>query len=165
MEMREARKPRPSASEIAAGLERLFALIIRSLSPPGLSFTASATLATLDRSGPLRLTALATSEGVTQPAMTQLVSRLADSGLVERRADPDDGRVVYVHLTPDGRDLLVNRRAVRAERLSVLMTRLSQADQHALAAALPAMNALASLGRDEQLAAAGSGTGESFSQQ
>lgn len=148
-------------SEIAAGLERLFALI-RSLSPPGLSFTAGATLATLDRSGPCRLTALAASEGVTQPAMTQLVSRLADSGLVERRADPDDGRVVYVQLTPDGRDLLAHRRAVRAERLSVLMGRLSQDDHDALAAALPAMNALASVQRDEQLAAAGSGTGESF---
>lgn len=143
--------------EVAAGLQRLFSLI-RWLSPPGLSLTSGATLATLERSGPCRLTALAASEGVTQPAMTQLVSRLADSGLVARSADPDDGRVVSVELTPEGRDLLARRRAIRAERLSVLMARLSQADQDALAAALPAMNALVSVQRDEQLAAAGSGT-------
>jgi DNA-binding MarR family transcriptional regulator len=163
MEIRVS-EARPTVGEVAAGLQRLFGLI-RWLSPPGLSLTSGATLATLERSGPSRLTALAASEGVTQPAMTQLVSRLADSGLVERRTDPDDGRVVYVQLTPDGRDLLAHRRAVRAERLSVLMAGLSQADQDALAAALPAMNALASVQRDEQLAAAGSVTGERFSQQ
>jgi DNA-binding MarR family transcriptional regulator len=95
--------------------------------------------------------------------MTQLVGRLADSGLVARRADPDDGRVVYVELTPEGRDLLARRRAVRTERLSVLMARLSQADQDALAAALPAIDALASVQRDEQLASAGS-SGGSFIQ-
>src|SRR5260370_578296 len=92
----------PRAAEVAAGLERLLALI-RWLSPPGLSLTAAATLSTLDRSGPCRLTALAAGEGVTQPAMTQLVARLADSGLVARSADPADGRVVYVHITPAGR--------------------------------------------------------------
>ena len=90
--------------------------------------------------------------------MTQLVGRLAEAGLVARRADPDDGRVVSVELTQEGRDLLAQRRAIRAERLSVLMARLSQADQDALAAALPAMDALVSVQRDEQLAAAGSVT-------
>jgi DNA-binding MarR family transcriptional regulator len=161
MEIREATEPRPTVGEVAAGLQRLFALI-RWLTPPGLSLTSGATLGTLERSGPCRLTTLAASEGVTQPAMTQLVGRLADSGLVARRADPDDGRVVYVELTPEGRDLLAHRRAVRTERLSVLMARLSQADQDALAAALPAIDALASVQRDEQLASAGSSSGGSF---
>jgi DNA-binding MarR family transcriptional regulator len=148
---------------VAAGLERLFGLI-RWLSPPGLSLTSAATLATLERSGPCRLTALAVSEGVTQPAMTQLVGRLADAGLVVRRSDPDDGRVVYVELTPEGRELIARRRAARAERLSVLMARLSPADQDALAAALPAMTALAAVQRDEQLMPAGSSTGDGFPQ-
>jgi len=135
------------SSEVAAGLERLLSLI-RWLSPPGLSLTAAATLTTLERSGPRRLTALAADEGVTQPAMTQLVGRLQSGGLVERCADPDDGRVVYVSLTEAGRELVARRRAARAERLSVLLATLSPADQEALAAALPAMNALASARRD-----------------
>jgi DNA-binding MarR family transcriptional regulator len=87
--------------------------------------------------------------------MTQLVGRLAEAGLVARCADPDDGRVVSVELTQEGRDLLAQRRAIRADRLSVLMARLSQADQDALAAALPAINALANVQRDEQLSPAG----------
>lgn len=137
----------PEAADVAAGLERLVGLI-RWLSPPGLSLTTGATLATLDRSGPSRLTALAANEGVTQPAMTQLVGRLEVAGLAVRTADPGDGRVVRVQITDAGRELLARRRAARAARLSALLTRLSQADQDALAAALPAINALASAQRD-----------------
>jgi DNA-binding MarR family transcriptional regulator len=134
---------RPQAAEVAAGLERLLVLI-RRLSPPGLSLTAGATLSTLERSGPCRLTALAAHEGVTQPAMTQLVGRLEDQGLAERCTDAADGRAVNVQITAAGLDLLARRREYRAERLSGLLARLSPAEQAALAAALPAINALAS---------------------
>ncbi len=137
----------PQAAEVAAGLERLLALI-RWLSPPGLSLTTAATLATLERSGPCRLTALASIEGVTQPAMTQLVGRLEDAGLALRCADPADGRAVHVQITDAGRELVARRRATRADRLSALLATLSQADQDALAAALPAINALASADRE-----------------
>lgn len=130
------------ARAIAADLERLVALI-RWLSPPGLSLTSAATLATLAESGPWRLTALAAREGVTQPAMTQLIGRLAEAGLVARGADPRDGRVVRVQITQRGRDLVRERRAARAERLSGLLARLAPADQDALAAAMPAIRALA----------------------
>ena len=137
------------ATDVAAALERLFGLI-RWLSPAGLSLTAAATLATLDRSGPGRLTALAAREGVTQPAMTQLIARMTEQGLVARVADPDDGRVVHVQLTDAGRDLVASRRAVRAGRLHALLATLSADDRDALTAALPAINALAGARRDEQ---------------
>src|ERR1700728_729411 len=130
------------AAEVAAGLERLIGLF-RWISPPsGLSLTAAATLATLDRGGPRRLTALAAREGVTQPAMTQLVGRLQDAGLVERVADPADGRVVRVRDTAEGRPMLAGRGAVGAGRVAVLLARLSPDEQAALAAALQAMDAL-----------------------
>jgi len=130
-------------------LERLIGLF-RSLSPPdGLSLTAAATLTTLERSGPSRLTALAAYEGVTQPAMTQLVDRLQGMGLLERTPDPSDGRVVRVRITGAGRALLARRRAVRAERVAELLVRLSPGDQALLTAALPAMEALANVQRVE----------------
>ena len=141
------------AAGVAAGLERLIGLF-RWLSPPsGLSLTAAATLATLERSGPRRLTALAAREGVTQPAMTQLVARLQDAGLAERVADPADGRVVQVRITAEGQAMLAGRRAVRAQRIAGLLARLSPDEQAALAAALPAMEALASAQREEPLVA------------
>jgi DNA-binding MarR family transcriptional regulator len=146
---------RTLATGIAAGVERLIGLV-RSLSPAdGLSLTAAATLATLERSGPRRLTGLAVQEGVTQPAMTQLIARLEGSGLVRREADPDDGRVVQVWLTDQGRDMLARRRAVRAERLAVILDRISPEDRAALSAALPAIDALASAQRDGGAVGAG----------
>jgi DNA-binding MarR family transcriptional regulator len=144
---------RALAAGVAAGLERLIGLF-RWLSPPsGLSLTAAATLATLERSGPRRLTALAAREGVTQPAMTQLVARLQDAGLAERAADPADGRVVQVRITAEGQAMLAGRRSVRAERVAGLLARLSPDDQAALAAALPAMDALVNAQRDDPLVA------------
>jgi DNA-binding MarR family transcriptional regulator len=147
----------PAEDTLAAGvatvLERLFG-VFRSLSPAsGLSLTAAATLATLERSGPSRLTWLAVREGVTQPAMTQLIARLEDAGLVDRAADPADGRVVQVRITADGRAMLASRRAARAERLAGLLDRLSAGEREALAAALPAMDALVNAERTKPVTA------------
>jgi DNA-binding MarR family transcriptional regulator len=142
------RSPEPGlATGVTAALERLIGLF-RSLSPPdGLSLTAAATMATLERSGPCRLTALAAYEGVTQPAMTQLVDRLQGMSLLERTQDPADGRVVQVRITDEGRALMARRRAVRAERVAELLRRLSPGEQALLTAALPAMEALANAQR------------------
>jgi DNA-binding MarR family transcriptional regulator len=137
------------ASGVTAVLERLIGLF-RSLSPPDrLSLTAAATLATLDRSGPCRLTVLAAHEGVTQPAMTQLVDRLQGMGLLDRLPDPADGRVVQVRITDEGRALLARRQAVRAEGIAGLLAGLSPGDQALLTAALPALEALANAQRPD----------------
>ena len=133
------------AGALTTDLERILGLF-RSLSPAsGMSLTSAATLATLDRTGPSRLTWLAGREGVTQPAMTQVITRLEDAGLVDRTADPADGRVVQVRITADGKAMLGRRRAVRAERVAGLLDRLSPDERAALAAALPAMDALANV--------------------
>src|SRR5581483_10277938 len=52
---------------------------------------------------PCRVTALAAQEGVTQPAITLLVNRMASRGWVRRESDPLDGRAVLVALTDKGR--------------------------------------------------------------
>ena len=134
-------------------MERLVRLFRSINTADGLSLTAAATLATLERSGPSRLTSLAVKEGVTQPAMTQLIVRLQDSGLVERTADPSDGRVVQVHVTGEGRALLARRRAARAERLALILDKLSPAELAALEAALPAIDALVNARGAEPLTA------------
>jgi len=134
---------RALAAGIAAGMERLVRLFRSINTADGLSLTAAATLATLERSGPCRLTSLAAGEGVTQPAMTQLIARLQDAGLADRAADPHDGRVVQVGITDQGRALLARRRAARAERLALILDRLGPGELAALEAALPAIDALA----------------------
>jgi DNA-binding MarR family transcriptional regulator len=137
------------ADALATDLERIIGLF-RSLSPAsGLSMTAAATLAGIERLGPQRLTLLAAREGVTQPAMTQLISRLEEAGLVRREPSREDGRVVLVAITEEGRATLAHRRAVRKERLSSIIAQLSPDHRAALAIALPALDALASIPRDD----------------
>jgi DNA-binding MarR family transcriptional regulator len=139
--------PDPLAAGLAADLERIVGLF-RSLIPAsGLSMTAAVTLASLERRGPQRLTDLAAREGVTQPAMTQLITRLEEAGLARREASPADGRVVLVAITEEGRATLARRRAVRSERLGAILAELSPEHRDALAAALPALDALASIPR------------------
>jgi DNA-binding MarR family transcriptional regulator len=135
------------AARLALGLDRIIRLY-RSLTPPGdMSLTAVATLASIEGLGPQRLTALAAREGVTQPAMTQLISRLGDAGQVRRESDPDDGRVVLVTITDEGRATLAHRRDSRAARLATVLAQLSPEHLAALSAAQPALEALASVSR------------------
>jgi DNA-binding MarR family transcriptional regulator len=123
--------------DVVIGLRRL------TLHRQGLSLTAAATLTTLRRSGPCRLTDLAVSEGVSQPSMTALVGRLAEQGLVQRRTDPADRRVVLIALTAAGADLLDRRREARAARLAGPLGGLADDDVRAITAALPALARLA----------------------
>ncbi|GAB1510609.1 MarR family transcriptional regulator [Actinophytocola sp. KF-1] len=142
------------AAELAIALEEVVRLFRRLNPAGGLSLTSAATLASLDRDGPARLTELATQQGVTQPAMTQLVTRLQEAGLAERVPDPGDGRVVRVHITENGRAELARRRVVRTERLGALFDRLSADERAALFAAVPAIRTLTQLAAEPHEGAA-----------
>ncbi len=132
---------------LAEGLDQLVTLMPRLTPRAGLSLVATSTLATLERQGPLRITELADAQGVTQPAMTGLVGRLAAQGLVDRLPDPADRRGVLVALTDAGRVLLADRRRERAETLATLLDGIDDADRAALAAAVPAITRLVAKGR------------------
>jgi DNA-binding MarR family transcriptional regulator len=56
------------------------------------------------RPGPVRISELNRYVLLSQPALSRLVVRLADRGLVERQADPADGRGVRLALTRAGQD-------------------------------------------------------------
>jgi DNA-binding MarR family transcriptional regulator len=123
--------------DVVIGLRR------RTRDRAGLSLTAAATLTTLRRGEPTRLTDLAAGEGVSQPSMTALVGRLADAGLVQRHTDPGDGRAVLIALTPAGAALLDRRREDRAARLAGPLAELADDDVRAISTALPALGRLA----------------------
>ena len=65
---------------------------------------------------PVRLTELNRHVLLSQPALSRLVDRLAERGLVARQADPADGRGVRLALTGAGRELQrqVGRRHARS---------------------------------------------------
>jgi DNA-binding MarR family transcriptional regulator len=73
--------------------------------------------------GPQRISDLNRHVLLSQPALSRLVDRLAERGLVERLADPADGRGVRLALTADGR--AVQRRIGRRHGRSVAQAMLS----------------------------------------
>jgi DNA-binding MarR family transcriptional regulator len=132
-------------ARIAAGFERISEVLRRLTPRTELSLTAASTLRRLERSGPHRLSELFGPEGVSQPAMTQLITRLEKEGLVRRDSDPADGRVVVVSITAAGRAAVARRREGRARALAELLADLSAADHAAILAAIPALERLSDL--------------------
>ncbi len=135
----------PVGLKLAEALDPLLRLLLRGATAGQLSVPTAATLSRLIRQGPQRLTDLAKSEGVSQPGMTQLVSRLEQGGYARRRADDADGRAVVVEVTAEGRALADQRRKERAAILNDLVNQLGPADQEAIKAALPAIQRLSRL--------------------
>ncbi|MEU2872002.1 MarR family winged helix-turn-helix transcriptional regulator [Streptomyces olivoreticuli] len=72
----------------------------------GLSLARTKVLQVLDRLGVVRQSALAQELGQAPRSVTQSVEALECEGLVERAADPDDGRSKLVRLTPKGAEAL-----------------------------------------------------------
>jgi DNA-binding MarR family transcriptional regulator len=140
---------RGASTEVGSALYELATAAVRRL-PRDLSLTSAATLATLDRTGPRRITDLAANEGVTQPAMTVLVRVLEESGLVERTGDPSDKRVTLVCLTDAGASYVRTRRQAGVHAMVRLIDQLTEDDAQALAAALPALRHLAALDRQDR---------------
>ena len=120
-------------------IEELTTIFIRFPSAERLSFATLSALHTLSRLGPMRLTELTATQQLTQPAITQMVQRLEDDGLLERRADPRDARAVLVQLTPRGALVIEARRTARVEWLTSLLDGLSSEERAAIASAVPAL--------------------------
>ncbi|WP_342481883.1 MarR family transcriptional regulator [Paenibacillus sp. FSL L8-0340] len=137
-----------NVADLTLVLENLTRILIRLPSIEKLSFTTLSVLHTLSRKSPMRLTELTASEQVTQSAITQLVTRLERDGLVERRPDPNDGRVVQVHITGLGANVIDSRRLDRMAQLSTFTQGLSLEEQQAITSAIPALQHLAELGNE-----------------
>jgi DNA-binding MarR family transcriptional regulator len=128
--------------EVAVGLDEFATWLIRSRSRREMSLTTVSTLGSLRRDGPMRLTELAEREGVAQPSMTALITRLEQAGLAVRRKDTADKRGVNVEITEEGRAVLARRHAQRAAAVAELLGELGPEDEATLAAALPVLRKL-----------------------
>jgi len=82
-------------------------------------------LTVLETEGPVPMGALADSLDVSQASATGIVDRMEQRGLIERRRDDEDRRVIRVALTEAGTRLLAGVAADRRERLGFLLDELS----------------------------------------
>jgi DNA-binding MarR family transcriptional regulator len=73
---------------------------------------------------PIRLSELNRHVLLSQPALSRMVDRLAERGLVQRATDPADGRGILLALTEDG--LATQRRIGRRHARSVARVMLGE---------------------------------------
>jgi DNA-binding MarR family transcriptional regulator len=138
----------PNINQVAGALHVSIGLFVRRLrraqADGELTLPETSALARLDRCGPTTAAALAKVEQISPQSMGATLSALEARGLVERRADPDDGRRAVLSPTKAGLRVLRSRRNARTERLAAaLSTGFTRAEIKTLMAAAPLIERLA----------------------
>lgn len=142
--------PGPGRADLLAGLETEVGVLIRRVKRvigerarivhPDLAASSYLLLTFLAEQGPVRSSVLSEHFGVDKGAISRQVQHLDDLGLVERRADPVDGRAWLLAATDEAIGRL---EAVTQERRRFLDARLGEwgdADLEAFVAALGRYN-------------------------
>jgi DNA-binding MarR family transcriptional regulator len=92
------------------------------------SWTQKSVLKRLEREGPDTSADLARAEGVTPQSMGTAIAALEEMGLVERKADPKDGRQMIVTLTTKGTSLRERTKAAKETWLARALDKLDKRD-------------------------------------
>lgn len=125
----------PDALELPARLRLAIARMARRLRQEAgdeLSPSSMAALATIENHGPLAPSRLAELEGIQRPTATRVLGRLEEDGLIERSADPNDGRGAVVRTTKRGSALLKKLRSRKTAYLARRLRELPDEDVAAL---------------------------------
>jgi DNA-binding MarR family transcriptional regulator len=95
----------------------------------GVEGSAYPLLGSLVFDGPRRMTALAEAVHSDPSTVSRQISTLVSSGLVERQADPVDGRACLLAATAQGHELFDELRRKRTEHLAALLSGWDRDDQ------------------------------------
>lgn len=132
-----AGSPAPSpVADVAVALREAVSVLRRRLPGRPEDGAATSLVSTLARIGPVRATELAEHACLDRSTVSRHLRRLEESGYVERRPDPEDGRAALLRASPAG---LAHSAAHFAGTVATLEAALSSwpaADVTALAALL-----------------------------
>jgi DNA-binding MarR family transcriptional regulator len=103
------------------GLGRQWAAVSSQLSRLGIDKTSMILLSALTTIGPVRSNALAEAVYSDPSTISRQVAALVKDGLIERRADPADGRASLLAVTGKGRELLEARHRQRSRALAGML--------------------------------------------
>ena len=141
----ESRDPSPEDRQSADRLHSTAIHLLRKLrradGATGLSAPRLSALSVIVFSGPINLKALAAAEQVRAPSMSRLVRTLEADGLVRRRQDAADARVVHFEATSKGTRTLSAGRARRVDALAQALAALPPADRTTVRQALDILEA------------------------
>jgi len=97
----------------------------------------------VDRRPGLRVQDAATELGIASNSVSTLVRQLTRAGLLERSADPLDGRAACLRLTPSASEWVTQLGNAREQTIDHALAGLDEQDRQQLEAAIPAMKRLA----------------------
>lgn len=132
-----------AAVELRVVLAALYRRIRQTKQLDELSGPESSALSRLAHQGAMTAAELAKLEQISPQSIATTLQALVARGLVQRSADPADGRRLILSLTAAGRDTIAHRRSARAEQLSHALAALDPDEREQLIAALPALARLA----------------------
>ncbi|HEY2700147.1 MAG TPA: MarR family transcriptional regulator [Pseudonocardiaceae bacterium] len=139
---------RSTVDELAAELINGIGLIVRRMkqlkTPGDLSMSERATLSRLERGSSTTSADLARADQITPQAMGNILAGLESRGLIQRSADPHDGRRIIVSLTEAGHQQQLHKRDTRARQIADALTAgFTPAELDLLRAAAPLLERLA----------------------
>lgn len=126
-----------TARELRTVVGRLRRRLRQTYDTDGLTPTQTSVLSRLDKTGPASTSDLAAAEGVRHQSMATTLAAVDERGLIQRRADPHDGRRQLVSLSAAGRAFLDDRRRIGEEWLArALEDRYTERERQAVLKAL-----------------------------
>lgn len=96
-------------------------------------------LTVLEADGPTAMSRLADALDVSVASATGIIDRMEQRGLVERRREPGDRRVVLVHATDAGAAIFEDVAQERRQHLRALLDRMTDAELEGFLAGLRGM--------------------------
>lgn len=117
----------------------------------GLTPTAISVLLSIVRTGPVRMSELADTEGINPTMLSRAVAGMVQDGLLERSSDEGDRRAAWVASTASGRRLAQRMRRERTIAVNQALETLPASERRGLEQALPALEALAEELKGRQL--------------
>lgn len=139
----------PNVDEIAGALYAAVSVLsrrarLRAAVDEGLSLPERSVLNRLAQCRPSTAAELARAEQIRPQGMGLILARLADRGLIDRHADPDDRRRLLVSITAAGHTTLAVKRNTQTERLATMLaSNFDRAELEQFAAIVPLFERLA----------------------
>src|ERR1700676_3709657 len=128
--------PPPEQAAVGIALRRALFTFRQALQwelrPINLSLAHTGILLALEQEDGLSGAELARRETVTAQTMNQLIARLVERGLVERRRHATHGRILTLHITDAGRQTLADGQALAAAVERCMLSGFSSGERQRL---------------------------------
>lgn len=135
--------PEEAAAEIRGTLAVLYRRIRQTKQTGELTLPESSALSRLQRDGPMTAATLAKLEQISPQSIGVTVASLEAKGLIQRTADPADGRRVILTLTSVGDATVEARRSARDQQFTRALGALTDKERAQLLQVLPVLERLA----------------------